>query len=366
MSAATTMSKLDKVSPVEAAALSAWQTYHRQAEPLSIDFGAKLLALRNEISARGKDGEGFAQWLKTHDIPRSTAYHCIARYEESIGLDLHCAHCGSTDADKLERMSEVDDRVRTGNSWSGQSTYSPRRKIWLCGNCIEPYVLADHNVLYNDRTAVRVPMRFDKAVEMTSQGGDTRMLRKRKPATATTPAVDSITDAVNFSTAAPAVATRLEVVDDGSGVVQYIETPDETPVDAAAAFTTELLNDECAAEDYFLNDPKSKTWLPFGIKCNNPQRAAATRTYQISFGGFEMLTVAQVRLLADTLRTAGISCRPPLSMVRTKTLYYDTETGEVQDPPPHHGVRRDAASLMGAHIKPVAATAHGRPARVRK
>ena len=107
----------------------------------------------------------------------------MGRYEESIGINIQCVHCGSTDAANLERMSEVDDRTRTGNYYSGQSTYSPRRKIWLCGDCIEPYVLADHNVLYNDRTAVRVPIRFNKAIEMTSQGGDTRMLRKCVPST---------------------------------------------------------------------------------------------------------------------------------------------------------------------------------------
>jgi hypothetical protein len=79
---ATTMSNLDKV---EAAALSAWEKYRRQAEPLGLDFGQKMSALRNEISSRGKDGEGFAQWLKNHKIARSTAYYWIESYEISLG-----------------------------------------------------------------------------------------------------------------------------------------------------------------------------------------------------------------------------------------------------------------------------------------
>jgi hypothetical protein len=86
----TTMSKLDKVEPtkvsaVEAAALTAWEKYHHQSEPLAIDFGKKMLALRDELSSRGKDGAGFAQWLKKHEVPRSTAYFWVTRYEQSIG-----------------------------------------------------------------------------------------------------------------------------------------------------------------------------------------------------------------------------------------------------------------------------------------
>jgi transposase-like protein len=69
----------------ETQAVEAWKKYKHTAEPLGIDFGTKMYALRKEISARGCEGAGLAAWLKDHGIPRSTAYFWINQYEELIG-----------------------------------------------------------------------------------------------------------------------------------------------------------------------------------------------------------------------------------------------------------------------------------------
>jgi hypothetical protein len=82
-SSPATLSNLDIV---ETEALAAWGNYRRKAEPLGLDFGKKMYALREALSARGKDGEGFNAWLLKKDIPRSTAYFWIGRHEESIGI----------------------------------------------------------------------------------------------------------------------------------------------------------------------------------------------------------------------------------------------------------------------------------------
>jgi hypothetical protein len=232
MTTATALAPSTVSTTEEQAILAAYQKTKRHG----LEFGKLCYDYREKYGAQGShQGLGFEQLCTKLEIPRRTAYYWIAKYEESIGLDLHCAHCGSTDAAKLERMSEVDDRVRTGNYWSGQSSYSPRRKIWLCGDCIEPYVLADHNVLYNDRTAVRVPIRFDKAIEMTSQGGDTRMLRKRKYVPSTPD--DNPDLAAMF---APPTAEEL-------AAPQFVSEPIEAPTSEAPAM--EILPPESKESD---------------------------------------------------------------------------------------------------------------------
>ena len=90
-SSPATLSNLDIV---ETEALAAWEKY-RQAEPLGLDFGKKMYALRESLSARGKDGEGFSAWLHAKEIPRSTAYFWVHRYEvHAIGLKFWKAKIG--------------------------------------------------------------------------------------------------------------------------------------------------------------------------------------------------------------------------------------------------------------------------------
>jgi hypothetical protein len=78
---AETLSKLDKV---EAEALTAWRKY-RRSEPLGEEFGAKMYALQQELTAQGKKDGGLKAWLQQNDIPRSTAYFWIHRHRVSIG-----------------------------------------------------------------------------------------------------------------------------------------------------------------------------------------------------------------------------------------------------------------------------------------
>lgn len=142
-----------------------------------------------------------------------------------------------------------------------------------------------------------------------------------------------------------------------AGVGPTPEPPAALPVDPN--FTQEFLNDEADAEDYFLNDPDSKNWLPFSIKCHKPTLYRAARTYQVTIGGgmgggtgagkkvSGIFDVTQVRALADIFREAGISLRPPLSATRALSQYEGT-------PPKTSGaVRRDDVSLGIGVIEPV-------------
>ncbi|HXZ31452.1 MAG TPA: hypothetical protein VEH30_04165 [Terriglobales bacterium] len=72
------------VSALEAAVLSAWQDYKKNAEPRGLEFGRTVYELRKQ-SEVVQGGTSFKQTLTKLDIPHSTAYFWIARYEESIG-----------------------------------------------------------------------------------------------------------------------------------------------------------------------------------------------------------------------------------------------------------------------------------------
>src|SRR5438045_1625623 len=67
---------------------SAWHAYRRDGEPLGLALGRVLCEYRDDHRSRGGNGtkgQGLVQALDELNIPKSTAYFWMNRYEVSIG-----------------------------------------------------------------------------------------------------------------------------------------------------------------------------------------------------------------------------------------------------------------------------------------